>query len=111
MSSGQSAITNQSSWFGFANRGGGIDPGNFRVRPRVDGIVEIWKEFRSGDGRLFSPGTTGLGVGPRGNCRRALVPRAPTNKTITRWSWGFRTARGRIEPGDVRFRRWVAGVV
>jgi len=76
--------------------GGGIDPGNFRVRPRGVGIVEIWKEFLSGDGQLSSPGTAGLGVGPRGNCRRALVPWAPTSKTITRWSWGFHNARGRM---------------
>ena len=35
---------------------GGIDPGGHRFRPRVVGVVEIWKDFLSVDGTLSSPG-------------------------------------------------------
>ena len=39
----QSAIT-QWGW-GFHTLRGGIDPGDLRFRPRVVGVVEIWKDF------------------------------------------------------------------
>ena len=36
--------TSQNGW-GFHTLRGGIDPGNLRFRPRVVGVVEIWKYF------------------------------------------------------------------
>ena len=38
-------ITNQSVGSGFHTVCGGIDPGDLRFRPRVVGVVEIWKEY------------------------------------------------------------------
>ena len=57
MSPSQSAIT-QLGW-GFHTLRGGIDPRNLRFRPRVVGVVEIWKDFQPGDGNLSSPGCAG----------------------------------------------------
>ena len=42
MSPSQSAIT-QWVW-GFHTLRGGIDPGDFHFRPRVVGVVDIWKD-------------------------------------------------------------------
>ena len=46
MSPSKSAIT-QRGW-GFHTVRGGIDPGNIRFRPRVVGVVDIWKDFDRG---------------------------------------------------------------
>ena len=56
-----------------------------------------------------------LGVGPRGNVRRALPPRAPSNQQspsgVTQWGWGFHILQSSIDPGDLRFFLWVVRVV
>ena len=33
---------------------GGINPGDQRFHPRDAGVVDVWKDFRSGDGTLSS---------------------------------------------------------
>ena len=38
---------------------GGIDPRDHRYRPRFDGVVDVWKDSRSGDGTLSFPGGAG----------------------------------------------------
>ena len=38
-------IRNQLVAWGFYTARGGIDPGDRRFRPRVVGVVEIWKNF------------------------------------------------------------------
>ena len=43
----------------------GIDPGNVRLRPRVVGVLEIWKDFWPGDGNLSSPGCHGFMYDPQ----------------------------------------------
>ena len=82
---------------------GGIDPGNLRFRPRVVGVVEVWKDFYSGDDTLSSPGA----AGPRRCSERQLSPRVGSmslsqSATIT-CGWGFHTVRSGIDPGDRRF--------
>ena len=52
-----------------------------------------------------------LGIGPRGNSRRALASCAPTKSAISQWGWGFHTVRSSIDPEDLRFRPRVVGVV
>ena len=54
-----------------------------------------------------------LGVGPRGNSRRALASLAPAyqQSPSTLWGWGFHTLRGGIDPGDLRFLPRLVGVV
>ena len=37
----------------------GIDPGGRRFRPRFVGVVDVWKDLRSGDGTLSFPGGAG----------------------------------------------------
>ena len=57
MTPGQSTIT---LWgWGFHTRRGGIGPGDVRLRPRVVGVVEIWKISSPGDEDLSSPGAAG----------------------------------------------------
>ena len=74
-------------------------------------VVEMWKDFPSRDGNLSSPGA----VGPRGWLEGQLSPRAssmsPSQSAITLCGWGFPTLRGSIDPGDLRFRPRVLGVV
>ena len=36
--------TGQLAW-SFHTMRGGIDPGDLRFRPLVDGVVHVWKEF------------------------------------------------------------------
>ena len=38
---------------------GGIDPGDHVHRARFVGVVEVWKDFWSGDGNSSSPGGSG----------------------------------------------------
>ena len=52
-------ISNQLVGWGFHTLRGGIDPEDLRFRPRVVGVVEILKNFSSGDGKLSSPGVAG----------------------------------------------------
>ena len=64
MSPGQSA-TSQWGWV-FHTVQGGIFPGGLRFRPRVVGVVEIWKDLLSRDGNLSSPGAAGSRPWPEG---------------------------------------------
>ena len=90
---------------------GGIEPRDLRFRPRVVGVVEIWKDFESRDEALSSPGV----AGPQRCPERQLSPRAgfmsPSHSAITHWGWGFHNARGGIDPGDLCFRPRVLEVV
>ena len=38
-------ISNHPVGLGFHTLRGGIDPGDLRFRPRVVGVVQIWKDF------------------------------------------------------------------
>ena len=71
--------------------------------------MEMFKICRLG--ALSSPGV----AGPRRCAERQLAPRAgsmsPNQSEITQWGWGFHTLRGGIDPGDLRFRPQVVGVV
>ena len=63
--------TSQVGW-GFHTLRGGIDPGDLRFRPRVVGVVEMWKDFQYEDETLSYPGV----AGPRRCPERQLSPRA-----------------------------------
>ena len=81
-------------------------------RPPVNGVVDAWKDLSSGDGNLSSPGAAGPLRWPEGQ----LSPRtgsmsSPSQSAITQWGWRFQTLRGGIDPGDLRFRPQVVGVV
>ena len=54
---------------------GGIDPGGLPLHPRVVGVVEIWKDFWSGDGNLSPPGCqSAIGLGLRFPHRAGRFP-------------------------------------
>ena len=72
MSPSQSA-TSQWRWGSHTVRGG-IDPGGLRFRHPVVGVVEIWKDFESGDETLSPRVRRDLDVVPWGNFRGALAP-------------------------------------
>ena len=103
MSSGLSAI---SQW-GWGVLGGSVLWG-LCFRPRVVVVVEIWKNFLSEDETLSFPGV----AGPRSCPEGKLSPRAGSTslKPISSQPVGF-TLRGGIDPGDLRFRPRVVGVV
>ena len=47
------------SWVEFHTGRGGIDPGNHRFRPWFVGDLDVWNDFRFGDGTLSCPGGAG----------------------------------------------------
>ena len=67
-------ISNQLVGWGFYTAPGGIDPRDLCFRPRVVGVVEIWRNFSSGDKHYPPRVRRDLDVGQRGNSRRALAP-------------------------------------
>ena len=105
----QSAI-GQWDW-GLPTLWGGIEPGDFSVRPRVVGIVEVWKGFPPVDGNVSSPAAAEPRRWPDGqpSPRAGLI--SPNQSPIGRWDWGFKTLPGRIDPGDLRLRPRVVGRV
>ena len=109
MSPSQSAIT-QWGW-GFHTLRGGIAPGDLRFRLRVVGVVYVRKYFESGHETLSSPGV----AGPRRCPKMKLSPRvgsmSPSQSATSQLDWGFHTLRDGIDPGDLRFRPRVFGVV
>ena len=77
---------------------GGFDPGDHRFRPQVVGFV-------------MYGGTSDPGMGPcRPRVALALFS-SPSQSSIGRWGWGFRTVRGGVDPEDHHFRSRVVGVV
>ena len=89
---------------------GGIDPGDLCFRPRVVGVDEIRKDFRSRDKTLSSPGAAGPRRWPEGQ----LSPRAGSMSFIqsatSQWGWGLDILRGGVDPGDLRFRPLIVRV-
>ena len=103
------AIT-QWPW-GFHTLRGGIDTGDLRFRPRALGVVEIWKDIWSVDRNLSSPGAAGPRRWHEGQLSPGAGSMSPSQYAITQLGWGFHTLRGGIDPGDLRFRPRVVGVV
>ena len=93
-------ISNKPVGWGFHTLQGGIDPEDLRFRARVVGVVEIWKDFCSGDETLTFPGAAGLRRCPEGQ----LSPRASSmglsQSATSQWGWSFHTLRGSIDPGN-----------
>ena len=67
----QSAISRR-GW-GFHTVRGGFDPGDHRFRPWVVGVVDVWRDCRTGDEDLSSRGAARSRCSPEGQ----LPPRAP----------------------------------
>ena len=109
MSSSPSAII-QWGW-GFRTLRGGIDPGELPRRPRVVGVVEIWKGSEPGIGTHLPRRRRELGVGPSGKLSPRNGSMSPSQSEITQWGWGFHIQRGGIDPGNLRFCTHVVGVV
>ena len=63
------------------------------------------------DGNLSSPGAAVPWRWPEGQLSPRAGSMSPSQSAITRWGWGFHTLRGGIDPGDLRLRPRVAGVV
>ena len=109
ISPSQSAIT-QWGW-DFHTARDGTDPGDLRFRLRVVAVVEIWRDFSSGD-KPYPPRCGGTSTLPRGATLAARwlhEPQPISNQP--EWGWGFHTLRGGIDPGDLHFRPRVVGVV
>ena len=109
MSSSPSAII-QWGW-GFRTLRGGIDPGELPRRPRVVGVVEIWKGSEPGMGTHLPRGRRELGVGPSGKLSPRNGSMSPSQSAITQWGWGFHIQRGGIDQGNLRFCTHVVRVV
>ena len=65
-------ISNQLVGWDLYTARGGIDPGDLCFRPRIVGVVEIWRDFSSEHTTLSSPGAAGLRRWPE----EQLSPRA-----------------------------------
>ena len=89
MSLSQSA-TGQLGW-GFHTFRGDIDPEDLCFRPRVVGVVDIWKDFKSGDETLSSPGAAGPRRCPEGQLSPRAGSMSPSQSAITQLGWGFHT--------------------
>ena len=72
------SISNQPMGLEFPHRAGRYRPGGPSFCPRFDEIVDVWTDFRSGDGTISSPGGStnpGLGCPHRmGRCRPEEPP-------------------------------------
>ena len=109
MSLSQSA-TSQLGW-GFHTLPGASDPGDPRFRPRVVGVVDIWKYFKCRDESLSSPGEAGRRRWPDRQLSPRTGSRSLSQLATSQLGWGIHTMRDGIDPGDLRFRPRVVGVV
>ena len=89
----------------------GIDPGDLRLRLRVNGVVEVWKGFQPGEGTVSSPGAAVPRRWPEGQLRPVAGSMSPNQSAFTQWGWDFHTLRSGIYPGDLPLRPRVVGVV
>ena len=67
-------------------------------------LSQEWELILAGCG-----GTSALARGAKPSPRAGSM--RPSRSAITQWGWGFHTLRGGIDPGDLRFRPRVVGVV
>ena len=79
------SATGQWGW-GFHTVWDSFDPGDHRSRPQVVGVVYVWRDFRSGDGNLSSPGGAGFTFEPQ-----PIIDRPAR--------LGFPHRAGRFQPG------------
>ena len=89
---------------------GGIDPGDPRFRFQVVGVVEISKDFLIRGEILSSPGAAGPRRCPEGklSARWLYEPQRISNQEV---GLGFPQRAGGVDPGHLRLRRRVVGVV
>ena len=95
----QSAIT-QWGWSLHTLRGG-IDPRDLRFRARFVGAIEIWKDFRSGEGNLSFLGAAGPRRWAEGQLSLRTGYMSLSQSATSQWGWGFHTAVGNIDPEDL----------
>ena len=82
---------------------GGIELWGLRFRPRVVGVVEIWKDLRSRDGTISTPCAAGPRRGPEGQLFHRAGFMSSSHSETGPLSWSFHRVRGGIDPGDLRF--------
>ena len=91
--------------------GRGFDSGDLLFRSRIVGVVDVWRDFHSGDKTLSSTGAAGRRRWPEGQ----LSPRAgsmnPSQSATSQCVWGVHTVRSGIDPGDLLFRARLVRVV
>ena len=105
-------IRNQPVGLGFLYRAGPYRSPNHRFRPRV-GDVDIWNDFRSGDG-IYPPRVRrdfDIDCWIKGKLSLRADSMSPNQSAISQWSWGFHTVRGGIDQRNYCFRFRVVGVV
>ena len=78
---------------------GGINPRDLRFRSRFDGVVEISKEFSSGDGSLSSPGAAGPRHWPEGQLSPRADRMSASQSAIIQGPSGLYIVRGGVDPG------------
>jgi len=100
-----------SGYWGFHTVPGAVDPRDLRFRPKVVGVVEIRNDLFSGVETLSSPGAAGLRRWSEGKLSPYAGSMNPSQSATSQWGWSFHTVRGGIDPGDLRFRPRVVGVV
>ena len=88
MSSGLSAIS-QWGWGVL----GGIVLWGLRFRPRVVGVVEIWKDLRSRDGTISTPCAAGPRRGPEGQLFHRAGFMSSSHSETGPLSWSFHSVR------------------
>ena len=104
-------ISSQLVGWGFYTARGGIDTGDLCFHPRVVGVVEVRREFSSGEKTLSSLGAAGPRRWPEGQLSPCAGSMSLIQAAISQRGWGLHTLRGGIDPGDHRFRPQVVGVV
>ena len=109
-------ISHQPVEVGLPHRAGWYQPGGSPFSSRFVGVVEIWKEFVSGDETLSSPGAAGLQRCPVGKlppCAGSMNPsQSATSQSASHPVWlRFPYPAGRYGLGDLRFRPQVVRVV
>ena len=96
---------------GFYTLQGGVDLGDLRFRPRVVGVVEMWKDFYSGNDIPSSPAAAEPRRYPDGQLSPRACSMSLSQSATSLLCWGFHTLRGGFGSGDLRFRPRIFGVV
>ena len=117
MVSRRSAISRR-GW-GFHNVRGGAEPGNHSLRPRRLEVIDVWKDFWSGDG-LYSPrvsfkrleaGVLVGALGVAGTARAVLMAAAPVWKVLAAMFAGrSSTPCSSTESAPARSKPWCSHV-
>ena len=82
---------------------GGIDPGDLRFSAKDVGVLQMLKDFLSGDEKILSPGATGPRSWQEGQLSSRDVSMSPGQSTTSQWRGRFHAVPGGIDLRDHRF--------